>query len=868
MRRREQLPIPEPPPLSLGVNFDAPGAEDDLAAGDAAGMTAAAHWNRLPPKNGSVRELRLSNGEATGATLTLSGIADGNLAADFTPVDAHQKLLHGRFDFSTEKGEYPVIEVDRLPGELVASGYDVVLYTYRPPDSRAKFCAAYAVNGARRIGFPATTLPEAGAWRETPHGATGHAIVFRGLSGDRFTLQAVDPPGYGQGSICALQIVARRPGERRPLVLPLSRVADDDAGSWVHGDGTPAATEPSWIPGGGQCVHFQGTEEKPHFSLSLVMPQGPNGLVEPIDARGFERLAFRVRNPDPDDKAHVSLMVAFEGGERGVRESVYLAPGESREVTADLSARGLRKRSDRIVGISAIGTGAVLLDDLELIAEPLARLRPVQREMAALRRALDGKWSGISAHASPELKRRREEFDALEERVADLAARIETGTIGWAEAYGEVGGRDQGAGVTSQVEETVMEAWGRVRVLAAAMHALKDEAAPFVLASQDALTRVFLEAHRIAPASLGRTLELKAARNEAESGQVTIVPLAADLADVTWTVAPLAGPSGRTIRVDVELLGYVYCLNNMFGDTEGWWPDPLIAGSDSIETVPLGETATLWLTATVPDDAPAGVYRGAVTISAQTAGSRTLPVELEVYDFAIPPPERTSLQTLFWEREESRYLEPLLKNYRIDAGLMDHEKDWSADDMRQAGQWGKQRFRIGHLHGVEGPPYLDPRLDRKLPLFGRRLARAEAAGVRERCYLYAYDEAGHPAHGASHKHEPEALFNSAKRVHLSYPDLPVMSCPLIFDASAPTVDMRDGVRDLDILVAWIKNYHNAAGKMEQARRWGYEMWCYTCLGVAPEQGNIYIDSNTPADLRSMMGSQAFREGCAACSIGA
>ena len=75
----------------------------------------------------------------------------------------------------------------------------------------------------------------------------------------------------------------------------------------------------------------------------------------------------------------------------------------------------------------------------------------------------------------------------------------------------------------------------------------------------------------------------------------------------------------------------------------GWWPDPLVPGLEPAELEP-GTNEAYWVRVYVSPDAVPGTYRG--TVRAEAEGwRRELPLELTVYDFALP--NRMTCQTAF-----------------------------------------------------------------------------------------------------------------------------------------------------------------------------------------------------------------------------
>ncbi|MBN1262555.1 MAG: DUF4091 domain-containing protein [Anaerolineae bacterium] len=126
-------------------------------------------------------------------------------------------------------------------------------------------------------------------------------------------------------------------------------------------------------------------------------------------------------------------------------------------------------------------------------------------------------------------------------------------------------------------------------------------------------------------------LRIAAARGEFEPFQLVVrSPSARSLAVAAgpFTKGGDTLPAPTLHRVDyVE----VTTAGDHF-DRFGPWPDPLwpLDNGDTA-AFPAGQNQPLWFTLQVPWDAAPGIYRGAVTI-----GTATAPVEVEVWDFALP----------------------------------------------------------------------------------------------------------------------------------------------------------------------------------------------------------------------------------------
>ena len=144
--------------------------------------------------------------------------------------------------------------------------------------------------------------------------------------------------------------------------------------------------------------------------------------------------------------------------------------------------------------------------------------------------------------------------------------------------------------------------------------------------------------------------KLHAAKNESESFQVHVKATAAPV-QLTVTVSDLVdAKSGTTIaaKSNVTVFREAYLdittLSDLNG-TLGMTPDPLIPAVDPYfhearnafpVSVPAGETRSAWVDVLVPQNAPSGYYTGTVTVTDGATKLATLPVQLAVWDFAIP----------------------------------------------------------------------------------------------------------------------------------------------------------------------------------------------------------------------------------------
>jgi hypothetical protein len=138
--------------------------------------------------------------------------------------------------------------------------------------------------------------------------------------------------------------------------------------------------------------------------------------------------------------------------------------------------------------------------------------------------------------------------------------------------------------------------------------------------------------------------KIAAAQNEFESFHVVITGAATDVSMALPGLSDGAGHtiSGRDVVLYREALIQVTSKTGGDGAT-GWWPDALVPDVDPIASekrnafpfsVPAGESRAVLVDIHAPQDAPAGVYRGVISVTGGVTAQ--VPVELTVWDFAVP----------------------------------------------------------------------------------------------------------------------------------------------------------------------------------------------------------------------------------------
>lgn len=305
--------------------------------------------------------------------------------------------------------------------------------------------------------------------------------------------------------------------------------------------------------------------------------------------------------------------------------------------------------------------------------------------------------------------------------------------------------------------------------LSSAFRRAQARPAPYGVSVLSSMVKVRRDEHRTAERDL--SVQLHVARGEAESVQI-LVQADEALQGVTVTSAPLRGPQGALLPLEILQVGYVPIKHPTpvgFGKP-GPYPDPLLPLRPF--DVQAGESQSLWVTAWVPREAAAGDYRGEITIAPAAAPPRTVPVQVRVFTATLPV--QGTLRTHFeswnggnsddwygkagWDELKPRFRDTMLR-YRISftpdlpwASIYRQAADgtWSAEWTefdRVVESWlakGVNFFMIRrqflpHFGGREVPAFVvDPDdAGARLRLLGAHL---EEKGWSTRFAFYLFDE--------------------------------------------------------------------------------------------------------------------------------
>jgi len=341
------------------------------------------------------------------------------------------------------------------------------------------------------------------------------------------------------------------------------------------------------------------------------------------------------------------------------------------------------------------------------------------------------------------------------------------------------------------------------------------------------------------PTDLQSRIDIAAAKGEVENRQLLVFAESKEVKQLNWQASDLVGEGGQVIpasALEIAPVGFTRATSPDL-KVNGFWPDPILEYMDSTP-VAKGDIQPLWLRVTVPRDAVAGNYSGAITLEADGA-KLEFPVQLRVWDFSIP--KRPALP--FAGRVASPY--DMETEYRINPGSI-----YGFDDASAKGEWenwkkldiaGINLFYVGpHLLDKTTKMPSDDQLADWVKVIGQRLDEARKYGLEDRCFVYLFDEGKPPFW--------DALRKTAATFRKAFPDLQLMtSTPLPLTG-------ENSVDAIDTWVVRLERYD--FDEAAKARNQGKKVWVYVCNSPVKPYPNFFVTMNTGMEHRLLTGFMA------------
>lgn len=169
------------------------------------------------------------------------------------------------------------------------------------------------------------------------------------------------------------------------------------------------------------------------------------------------------------------------------------------------------------------------------------------------------------------------------------------------------------------------------------------------------LMKVFRDESFLTTPRSAEPARIALARNEYEGVQLVVVPLLEDLSGLQVTTSALEPTEGagviREEDIGVNPVGYVEIgppEYNFPVEKLGWYPDVLLPNAP-VDVPASQEAQPFFITVHTKPNTPAGQYTGWIRLAAEGVTPFEIPLEVEVWDFALP--EETTLKTSFWISE-------------------------------------------------------------------------------------------------------------------------------------------------------------------------------------------------------------------------
>ena len=368
-----------------------------------------------------------------------------------------------------------------------------------------------------------------------------------------------------------------------------------------------------------------------------------------------------------------------------------------------------------------------------------------------------------------------------------------------------------------------------------------------------------------------REINVSLARNEKESFQIAVVPVAAELKKVAVSVGDLKSATDAVFpraQVECAVVGYVETKAlPPYGTSHiGWWPDPILDFLGPVD-VAAGDLQSFWIRVRASKDQVPGVYRGTLTVSAEGVAPQAFPLTLRVRSFTVPTHSPLPVAITFgphdypadekqpltgewrsspeypvnaWKKHKLAWAE-MLADYYINYDSLYRHGPPDFEVVKHLHERGQLvAFNLGNFDGLArgGAAASDA-------LNGLRTAYEQAVqmGVLDHAYIYGFDEC-----------KPERfpqLEKTAQTLRREFPGALLMTTSYDDSYGLDTV-----VKTMDAWCPLTPKFN--PDQAAKARAAGRHVWWYICCGPHHPHANMFIEY--PAiEARLLMGAMTAKQ---------
>ena len=389
-------------------------------------------------------------------------------------------------------------------------------------------------------------------------------------------------------------------------------------------------------------------------------------------------------------------------------------------------------------------------------------------------------------------------------------------------------------------------------------------------------------------------LSVRLAQNECESVQLVVAPTDVDagLRNVRVKLEDdLRADDGNSVfcatNIDCDVVGYVNVTSrppyrvarSVKSDNppgyvrvterpySGWIPDPILGFMDGVD-VRGSDVQSFWIRVRCPYGQKAGVYKGALLVSAESAETVRVPFSVTVNCFSLDRTSALPLAVSFspspsgsmgnqrkvlladpqspcnmWKRHEQEWVD-FLADYYISYDALYHKSDLgripALKRLRDQGRLGL--FNLGVFNCAPKDGLTDAWRDDTIPRLVRFYEEAKELGIEKNAYVYGCDEA--KAELAPH------VKVAVEEIKRALPGVKVFTT-----ARDPSYGMDSPLDAVDWFTPLSQFYD--AKKADASRKAGHKVWWYICCDPVAPYANMFVES--PAiEGRILMGAQTVK----------